>query len=234
MLWSIVPGAFLRTASPNVVASRRDAVRNRELLVEAGRQVFAEKGLQATLDDIAERAGVGIGTAYRHFRNKHEVAAEVLAVATESIALDAEAALLIEDPWIAIVTFVERNAARQASDRALYEVLAGQGRDADKLRLWPRIVEAVTTLFERAHQSKVIRDDARPEDVVAIFAMLGAVYDLDQHSETWRRYLALLLDGLQATNRPPLPHSSVAYGHLDDVIKAARTVSNKDNKFQAA
>jgi AcrR family transcriptional regulator len=205
-----------------MAAARRDAVRNRELLVEAGRLVFAERGLQATLDEIAERAGVGIGTAYRHFRNKHEVAAEVLAAATESIALDAEAALLIDDPWIAIVTFIEQNAERQATDRALYEVLAGQGRDADKLRLWPRIVGAVTTLFERAHQSRAIRHDAQPEDVVAIFAMLGAVYELDPPSDAWRRYLALLLDGLRATNRPPLPPASVAYGTLDDVIKTTK------------
>ena len=68
------------------MAQRRDAARNRALLVAAGREVFAERGLEATLDEIAERAGVGTGTAYRNFNDKHELAAEVLAEATQQIA----------------------------------------------------------------------------------------------------------------------------------------------------
>ncbi len=84
---------------------RKDVVRNRMKLVEAARHVFAERGFGATLDDVAHHAGVGVGTAYRHFPNKRALAAEVLADATEAIALDARAALEIEDPWEALVAF---------------------------------------------------------------------------------------------------------------------------------
>ena len=130
-----------------MVTTRKDASRNRALLVDAAREVFAERGLGATLDDIAERAGVGTGTAYRHFRNKQEIAAEVLADATQQIVTDAEDALAIKDPWQAIVTFFETTAERQAADRGLYQTLAGQGSVDDKIRIWPQIVTAVTGLF---------------------------------------------------------------------------------------
>ncbi len=129
-----------------VLTARRDAARNRARLVAAAREVFAERGLGATLDEVAARAGLGTGTAYRHFRDKHELAAEVLAEATEQIAVDARAALAIDDPWLAIVAFFEATATRQAADRGLYEALAGQGRAADKVRLWPDIVDAVGTV----------------------------------------------------------------------------------------
>ena len=139
----------------------RTPARNRAPLIEAAREVFAERGLGATLDDIAERAGVGTGTAYRHFRNKQEIAAEVLAGATQQIVTDAEDALAIKDPWQAIVTFFETTAERQAADRGLYQTLAGQGNVDDKVRIWPQIVSAVTKLFDRAKKAKVIRADAR-------------------------------------------------------------------------
>ncbi|MDX6282827.1 MAG: hypothetical protein QOH03_3898, partial [Kribbellaceae bacterium] len=100
---------------------RKDSVRNRARLIDSARAVFAERGFGATLDDIARHAGVGVGTAYRHFPNKQALAAVVLADATEQIAADAADALAIEDPWEALVTFFERNGARQAEDRGLYE-----------------------------------------------------------------------------------------------------------------
>ena len=99
------------------MTTRKDALRNRTKLLEAAREVFAERGLAATLDDIAERAGVGTGTAYRHFRNKHDLAAEVLVDATQQIVDDAMEALQITDPWLALVSFFEANATRQAADR---------------------------------------------------------------------------------------------------------------------
>jgi AcrR family transcriptional regulator len=208
-------------------AVRQDAVRNRALLIDAAREVFRERGLGATLDDIAERAGLGTGTAYRHFRNKHEIAIEVLGDATQQIVTDAEAALAMDDPWLAVVAFFEAVAARQASDRGLYQELAGQGSDDDKARIWPQIVSTVTELFDRAKRAGAIRADAAPEDVASMFAMLGVVFDMSRGDtpQLWRRYLALMLDGLRATDRPPLPAASPTFGSLDDVIAAGKGAS---------
>ncbi|HEV7721883.1 MAG TPA: helix-turn-helix domain-containing protein [Iamia sp.] len=199
---------------------RADSARNRAALVAAAREVFAEHGLDATLDDIAARAGVGTGTAYRHFRNKQELAAEVLGEATEQIVLDAEAALAVEDPWVALVTFFETAGARQASDRGLYQALAGLGRPADKVRLWPDIVRTVTTLLDRARAAGVVRPDVQPEDVAFAFSLLGPAFDLSRagQPDVWRRHLAVILDGLRATDRGPLPGAPPRLATLDDLI----------------
>ncbi|MCU1361744.1 MAG: TetR family transcriptional regulator [Ilumatobacteraceae bacterium] len=215
--------ATARTKS-DVPALRQDAVRNRALLVEAAIEVFRERGLGATLDEIAARAGVGTGTAYRHFRNKHEIAVEVLSGATEQIVLDAQAALALDDPWLAVVAFFESIAERQARDRGLYQVLAGQGSAEHKAQVWPHIVSTVTELFDRAKRTAAIRRDAEPEDVAVMFAMLGVVFDMSrgQTPDPWRRYLALMLDGLRARNRAALPVAPPAFGSLDDVIAAGK------------
>jgi AcrR family transcriptional regulator len=194
---------------------RKDAARNRELLIGSARMVFAEYGLDATLDDIARHAGVGTGTAYRHFPNKGVIAAEVLADATQQIADDADAALRMDDPWDAVVAFFERVATRTADNRALYQNLTGQGRVDDKTRIWPHIVDGVTQLFERAKRAGAIRADAEPEDAAVMFAMLGVTFAGTDH---WRRYLGLLLDGLRAVDRPKLPGPAPSFATLDDVI----------------
>jgi AcrR family transcriptional regulator len=198
---------------------RKDAARNRERLVAAAREVFAERGLGATLDDIARHAGLGTGTAYRHFPDKHAIAAEVLGDATQQIANDAEAALQMADPWDGLVSFFDRVAARTADNRALYQNLAGQGSVDDKARIWPHIVGGVTQLFERAKKAGAIRKDAQPEDAAVMFAMLGVTF---AGTGEWRRYLALLLDGLRATDRPKLPAPAPSFATLDDVIAVSK------------
>ncbi len=155
---------------------RKDAARNRDRLISAARTVFAERGIDATLDDIAREAGVGTGTAYRHFPNKKVIAAEILADATQQIATDAEDALSIDDPWDAMVAFFENTSARLATDRGLYQILAGQGNVDDKTRIWPHIVDGITRLFDRAKEAGVIRADAEPEDAAVLFAMLGVTF----------------------------------------------------------
>jgi AcrR family transcriptional regulator len=197
---------------------RKDAARNRDRLISAARTVFAERGIDATLDDIAREAGVGTGTAYRHFPNKKVIAAEILADATQQIATDAEDALNIDDPWDAVVAFFENTSARLAADRGLYQNLAGQANVDDKTRIWPHIVDGITRLFDRAKEAGMIRANAEPEDAGVVFAMLGVAFS----TGTWRRYLALLLDGLRATERPELPCPPTAFVTLDDVIAVSK------------
>jgi AcrR family transcriptional regulator len=204
--------------------ARRDSVRNRERLVTAAREVFAEHGFGATLDDIARQAGLGTGTAYRHFPNKHAIAAEVLREATEQIVVDAEDALSIDDPWDGLVQFFERTAARQAADRGLYETLTGQGDYEEQARIWPRIVASVTELFTKAQRAGAIRADAAPQDVAAIFAMLGPAFAMSRtiDPELWRRYLALILDALKPTSGPQLPVGPPPAEALDAILRSGK------------
>src|SRR4051795_6885192 len=104
---------------------RKDAARNRALLVQAGREVFAERGLDASLDDIARHAGLGVGTAYRHFANKYELAEAIFTEAIESIVAKAEEAAAMPDPWQGLLNFFEFAAESQTADRGLREVMMG-------------------------------------------------------------------------------------------------------------
>lgn len=202
---------------------RKDVARNRALLIESAKAVFAEQGLDATLDDIAKHAGVGTGTAYRHFPNKQAIAAEVLAQASGSMTEDAERALEIDDPWLAITTFFETIIGRAAVNRGLHESLAIP-REPHEVLVRQQLIDAVTTLFARAKAAGVIRADADPTDAGAVLAMLVPVFDMGSVTSTqlWRRYLALLLDGLRATDRPTLPVGPVPIESIGAALSATK------------
>jgi AcrR family transcriptional regulator len=204
---------------------RSDSVRNRSRLIAAAREVFAEQGFSATLDDIARHAGVGVGTAYRHFPNKQAIAAEVLNDASEQIVEDARAALTIAHPWAALVDFFERTAERQAADRGLYQTLTGNGDADGQARIWPEIIATVIELFERAARSRVVRTDATPQDVAAILVMMGPAYEMARNvgePDLWRRYLHLLLDGLRATERPALEVPAPPVAAVEAIINTGK------------
>ncbi|CAN5169427.1 TetR/AcrR family transcriptional regulator [soil metagenome] len=177
---------------------------NNERLVQAAREVFARQGFSATLEDIAKHAGVGVGTIYRNFASKREIVETLYDAAMDSALEDVRAALEIEDPWLAIVTFFEVSAAHQARDRGLYESFAGHAGPNEKTT--QKLLAALTPVFERAARAGVLRQGVTATDVGPVFAMLSAVYGMSSASpDLWRRYLALMLDGLRATERPPLP-----------------------------
>jgi AcrR family transcriptional regulator len=202
---------------------RKDGARNRALLVEAARAVFAERGLDATLDDVALAAGVGVGTAYRHFANKQELAREVMAQSFELLLDDAKAALLVTDPWAALAGFLETSAARMVRDRGLHQALFGP-TPHEKLPLRRDLVDAVVELFARARAAGVIRADAEAMDAVPIYAMMGVASDVGSviDPEQWRRSLAFFLDGLRATDRGPLPLPAIPIELLDAALAAIK------------
>lgn len=203
---------------------RKDVARNRALLLEAAREVFAERGLEATLDDVAKHAGVGTGTAYRHFANKQELAAEILADSAVRLVQDARDAMLIDDPWLAFSTFFEKTVGRMAVDRALHETLVEQRGPATPGKVRAEVIEAVTELFLRAQRAGIIRADAVPTDVAPIFGMMGVAYEMGSPSspEVWRRYLAVYLDGLRAKQLPALPPYILRIEDLDAALAAGK------------
>lgn len=181
---------------------RRDAARNRERLVEAARAVFAERGLEATLDDVASAAGVGVGTAYRHFPDKHALAAVVLAESHAALLADLEAALAQVDPWVGLREFCIAAAQRQAGDLGLQQALSASGRAAAKAPVWTALGDRLVDLVGRAAAAGALRPGVTAADVPVVLGMLGPVYDYGARTgrpDLWRRYLDLLLTGLAAT-----------------------------------
>lgn len=219
----VAPTTTAEDAAPSR-PQRKDAARNRELLIAAGREVFARRGIEASLDDVARQAGVGVGTAYRHFANKSELLSAIMAQSIDEFVLAVEAALDIADPWAALVAFFEAGLAVQTRDRGLREVLLG-AHDAETMtRVQDRLMGPIDTLVKRAKKARVVRKDIETSDLGMIITMVCSIADLagDDHPELWRRYLDLCLEGL----KPGGARFSVA-ALSDDDFRAAM-ISHKE------
>lgn len=194
---------------------RRDAARNRELLLAAARDVFARRGLEATLDDVAREAGVGVGTAYRHFANKHELASAVLDEVFATMSAHADAALADEDAWRGLVGFLESAMDLQSVNRGLREVLMSSTDPRNLQQLQDRLMEPFVALVERAQAAGEVRADVTMADFALLTVMLCAVADLTDGTAptVWRRFLALLLPGLRPGG-PSLPSDGLTAAQL--------------------
>ena len=186
---------------------RKDAARNRALLVQAAREVFAERGLEASLDDVAHRAGLGVGTAYRHFANKYELAQAIFAEAVEQVIDLAHRSADAADPWAGIVSFLEGVAELQTADRGLREVLMGVHDPEQMEHVNDRLSEPLGQMVDRGKRAGVLREDVEITDLGVVLLMLCTVADTmgDAAPDLWRRYLPMLLDGLRISAAPPIP-----------------------------
>jgi AcrR family transcriptional regulator len=206
---------------------RRDAERNRLRILAAAGDAFAEGGLTITLDEIARRAGVGVGTVYRRFPNKELLIEALFEDRIGAIARLAEAALEDDDAWRGFTGFLERAIALQATDRGLREIVLGTGHGQERVaRARGRIKPLVDVLVERAQAQGELRADFRASDVPLILFMADGVVDATAAAapETWRRALGLVLDGL-STRRDapsPLPADPLEEEQLDAAMRSRR------------
>jgi AcrR family transcriptional regulator len=196
---------------------RRDAQLNRERIIVAAREVFAARGLNASLDDVAHHAGVGVGTVYRRFPTKEALLEVALDERLEEHVRAAETALAAPTGWDGLVGFLRRAAEMQAADRGLRDVVLGADLHARrKARARDRIEPPIRELVERAHREGSLRPDVTVEDLPVLLMMVSEVA---HHSHTFRpdvygRYLELLIDGLRASPGvgalgQPLTHDEV-------------------------
>ncbi|AZZ51807.1 TetR/AcrR family transcriptional regulator [Rathayibacter festucae] len=196
-------------------ALRKDAEQNRRRLIEAGRELLAERGVEATLNDIAHRAGVGIGTAYRRFPHKQALFDAVFEQQIDELEDVLRTALADPDPWAGLVFYLERSVALQARDLGLAQAFSGrrlrpEQHDWERDRLAPLVNE----LISRARAEGVVRPDVTGTDLVFLQIGLIAIAEAspsasdsslvtDEPSELYRRYLWLTLDSLRTH-----PHKS--------------------------
>ena len=103
-------------------ALRSDAERNRQRVLAAARELFAARGLEASLNDVAHHANVGVGTVYRRFATKEELVEAIFEDGIDQIAALAESALQQDDSWTGFVWFVEQLCELTATDRGLREM----------------------------------------------------------------------------------------------------------------
>lgn len=183
---------------------RRDAERNRQRVLEAARELFAERGFEVTLDDIARAAGVGVGTVYRRFPDKEQLIDALFEERMEEIAAAAREALEIADPWLALVSFLERSLEMQAGDRGLKQALLGSAEGHARVaRARETIGPTVEQILKRAQDAGAVRPDVKLNDLILLQHAVGevAAYTREADSQVWRRTLAICLDGLRPGRR---------------------------------
>jgi AcrR family transcriptional regulator len=194
---------------------RRDARQNRDRILVAARAAFAELGIDASVEEIAVRAGVGIGTLYRRFPTKDELIGAVFDEHLEQIASTAESALEQDDAWAAFLGYLTHVVELQASDRGISEILGAHPHTATLVaRARTRLRPLVQELIARAQTSGQLRPDVVYEDVSVLLWTTGRVVDATRDVEPafWRRYLALLVDGLRTGSATPLPRPPLTAG----------------------
>ena len=174
---------------------RADARRNYEKLIEAARSAFAELGGSASLEEIARRADVGIGTLYRHFPTRQALVEAVYVEEVEQLARSAADVAELE-PWDALATWFRRFVDYALRKRVLIEELvATMGKDAGVLvRCRSELQAAGEPLLERAKQAGVVRPDVEYTDVAR---MVAAIAVTPVEPEQVERMLGLALDGLR-------------------------------------
>ncbi|HEY3736311.1 MAG TPA: helix-turn-helix domain-containing protein [Jatrophihabitans sp.] len=224
--------------STNAIATprplRKDAARNRELLIAAAREVFASRGGEASLDEIAHHAGLGVGTAYRHFSNKHELIAAIIDQELERFVGLAEHARAAADPWTGLLEFFEAVLEVQSTNQGLREVLTGASGNAED-DFEKRVMPPLEELLRRAQRDGQVREDAEPSDLGFIILMLCTVSDVAGATapNLWHRYLPMVLDGLRpgasALGAPALPAEQMQAAIREHKQAYSRAIARRDD-----
>ncbi|MGY4710003.1 TetR/AcrR family transcriptional regulator [Mycolicibacterium sp. CBM1] len=194
---------------------RSDAERNRRRVLAAARSLFAEKGLEPNLNDVAHHAGVGVGTVYRRFRSKDELLEAIFVDGLDQLTDLAEAGLRDPDPWRGFAGFVEAMCELTAIDRGLREIAFSKAYGGVRVKAaQERLSPALKELVERAKLSGDLRLEISATDMPIFGLLAGTVSEFagDVQSDLWRRYVGLLLDSVRNSG----DHHRLVVPALDD------------------
>ncbi|MGW4463097.1 TetR/AcrR family transcriptional regulator [Micromonospora sp. NPDC004704] len=186
---------------------RADAVRNRQLLLTAAADEFAERGMDASVADIARRAGVGKGTVFRHFATKDDLIAAIVLDRIDELNTAGERLLEAADPGAGLLEFLTV-AAHQRQQRDLSFLHEAGELSAEVTRVREQMYDTVQKLVDRAREHRAVRDDVTGTDIILLMCAPNYVtsYVPDAPPDLWHRYLAIIFDGLRPEGAHPLPH----------------------------
>ena len=213
---------------------RTDAERNRGRIIEAATAAFASRGLDVPLEEVADDAGVGIGTLYRRFSGRDALIGACFERRLAEYASVAERALTAPDAWAGFTGYVEKICAMQAADRGLADVMNRSLPNARALEAHrARGYDLSVRLIERAQAEGSLRADLVAEDLALLFMANAGVVQVTSASapEAWRRFIGIFLDGLRSEGASPLPppptarQTMRAMRRLTSASSAARTKS---------
>lgn len=196
--------ATREVAGPLVARMRADARRNRERILDAARATFAEHGSEAQMDEIARRAGVGVGTLYRHFPTKDLLVGELIKIKLGDFAARARAKFEQDDrPWESLAELFREQAEIASHDASQQRMIFAMTHEA-LVEAGPTIGEltgAIKALIDRAKAAGVVREDLVVSDVRTLMCGLGSIMAADALGVMpydWRRHLDFVLAGMRA------------------------------------
>lgn len=179
---------------------RRDAERNRQLLLRAAGELMATRGLDVSYEDIARAAGTGMGTMYRRFPERQDLLNALFSEHVETVTDLAVQASRYDDAWAGLTWFLERQLEIEAQSRGLGELLRSRHQATELVqRAHEQMTPLVAALVDRAIRAGQLPAGATPPDFAAVHVMVGSVMDASrEHApQLWRRALRIALAGLR-------------------------------------
>ena len=179
---------------------RADAVRNRRRILDAAEEVFAAQGVSAPVDVVAESAGVGVGTLYRHFPTKEVLIEAVIEARLEDLVDDVTAQAEAADPGEAFFSFLHRLAHMAATKRDLMDALGAAGVDfkAHRAETFSRLERGLDVLLGRAVAAGAVRSDVASDEVFGLVAgTCMAVARPETPDWSFDRMVDIVCDGLR-------------------------------------
>jgi len=215
------------TAPDTAKPLRADAERNRARILEAASELFAQRGLDVSLNEIAHHAGVGVGTVYRRFPDRERLIDDLFEERIEELLALANQALADPDPWQGLKRFLERALELQASNRGLKDLVTSAPDGLARVcRVRERLLPLGVELVRRAHEAGQLREDVDAADLPLVQLLISIVIDAGRETapDLWRRYLGIILRGLAAHPElePPLAAPALTAGQVDAVMTRAK------------
>jgi AcrR family transcriptional regulator len=197
---------------------RADAERNRSRILAAASELFAQRGLDASMPELAERAGVGVGTLYRAFPDKDHLLGAVMAERLRWLAGEIEVAIRADDPWAAFTDVIWKGATLHVKDRAFHQCMRGALELPEVREARSHTLDAFQRLIERAQAAGAMRADVVAEDIPMLMAGVG-LSRVAGPGAAWERHLAVVIDGLRAEGAHPLPSKPLSRAQLDAIVR---------------
>jgi AcrR family transcriptional regulator len=229
MRWSVTIGTKWRKNStwkkilhfctvPEVTSPlRRDAERNRQLLLRTAYDLMTTDGLDVTYEEIARAAGTGLGTVYRRFPQRQDLLDALFSAHIDAVVGFAEEAARDDDALAGLTRFLERQLELESGSRGLGELLRGRRQSSALVhRAGERMTPVITGLVARAVRAGQLPAGITPGDFAAAHVMVGSVMDASRTfaPELWRRALAIALAGLRHAELPGVAPDETVIDHL--------------------
>ena len=183
---------------------RADAVKNRQRILEAAEATFASEGLAVPVDTVAERAGVGVGTLYRHFPTKEALFEAIVVTRLEDLVAEAQTAAAAEDPTSALFAFLRHFAGQASAKHDLFDAMGAAGIDIKSqcAETVDELKAAVEGLVERVQAAGTIRSDVRADEIIGlIMGTCQAAQNSGLDEAASQRMLDIVCDGIRSPSK---------------------------------